>query len=115
MPMYDYRFTDPAGGTFEDYQPITADALTEKDGRPCERTVSVPKVHTAYGEGNRAKPIKMLSIAVDNEEEVDEFRRRNPGTEISRDRASPDFGVPVVKSRKEKLRVLKAEGFVETN
>lgn len=115
MPMYDYKFTDTSGGTFEEFQPMSAEHLTEKDGRPCERLVSVPKTHTAYGEGNGADPIKMLSIAVDNEEDVDAFRVRNPGVEISRDRSSPDFGVPVARSRKEKLRVLKTEGFIETN
>lgn len=115
MPMYPYRYTDEPGGTFDEFQRMTDPHLTEKDGRPCERTVAPFKAVTAYGEGNHCDPIKMMSIAVDNEDEIAAFRERNPGTEISSDRRSRDFGVPVVKSRSEKLRVLAREGFVETN
>jgi hypothetical protein len=115
MPRYDYQFTDEQGGTFEDVASIRSEPMTEYLGRPCRRVPSCPSVRTQYGEGSHTKPVEMLSIAVDNEEEVDAFRARNPGVEISRDRSSPLFGVPVAKSRSEKLRVLKQEGFVETN
>lgn len=115
MPLYDYRFTDEQGGDFTEVQSIHADALITKDGRPCEKTIQKPRVRTKYGEGSGTSPIEMLSIAVDNEDEIDEFRKRNPGVEISRDRRDRNFGVPIATSRSEKLRILKAEGFVETN
>lgn len=115
MPMYRYRYTDEAGGEFEELGRMKDPALATHEGRPCERVPQLPSVRTQYGEGSHTDPIKMLSIAVDNEADVDDFRRRNPGTEISRDRSSPDFGVPVAKSRSEKLRVLEREGFMETN
>lgn len=115
MPLYTYRYTDAEGGTFDEFQHIREEAFTLKDGRPVERTVQAFKPVTQYGEGSGTKPIEMTSIAVDSPEEVDEFRRRNPGTEISRNLNDPLFGIPVVKSRSEKLRVLNNEGFVETN
>lgn len=115
MPIYSYRWTDDQGGEFETFQSMREDALIEYSGRPCVKQVVGSKVRTQYGEGSDTKPVEMLSIAVDNEDEVDEFRARNPGTEISRDRRSPLFGVPVAKSRSEKLRILKKEGYIETN
>lgn len=115
MPMYTYRWTDEQGGTFDEYQHIRSDAFTERMGRPCERTVQKFRAVTKYGEGSGTKPIEMMSIAVDSEGEIDSFRSRNPGVEISKDRNNPLFGVPIATSRSEKLKILKAEGFVETN
>lgn len=115
MPMYSYKFTDPAGGVFEEFQYMREDALVFKDGRPCERTVQAFKAVTNYGEGSGTNPIEMMSIALDNEDEIDDFRQRNPGVEISRDRRDRNFGIPIAKSRKEKLRILDREGFAETN
>lgn len=115
MPMYTYRFTDEQGGEFEDFQHIQEIAHTVKEGRPCERLVCGAKVHTNYGKGNNCSAIEMLSIALDNEDEIAEFRSRNPGVEISNRREDRNFGVPIAKSRKEKLRILEREGFVETN
>jgi hypothetical protein len=114
MPLYEYAYDDN-GERFEEYQSITAEALVERNGRACHRVPQLPRMHTAYGEGNNCEPIKMLSIALDNEADIAEFRRRNPGTEVSSDRRSPDFGVPVVRSRSEKLKVLANEGFMEKN
>lgn len=113
MPLYSYKLAD--GSVVEEFQHMSAAPLTEIAGQKAERTVQKPKVRTQYGEGSNTKPIEMLSIALDNEDEIDEFRQRNPGTEISRDRRSASFGVPIAKSRTEKLRMLKNEGFVETN
>ncbi len=89
--------------------------LTEKDGRSCEKAVCISKVRTLYGKGSGTDPIEMMSIALDNEDEIQEFRQRNPGTEISSNRNDRNFGVPIAKSRTEKLRVLEREGFVESN
>lgn len=115
MPMYSYRWTDEAGGNFEEFQHMREDALKQKNGRPCERTLQMFRPVTKYGEGSGTNPIEMLSIGVDSEEEIAAFRRRNPGVEISSDRNDRNFGVPIATSRKEKLQILKNEGFVETN
>lgn len=115
MPLYAYRYTDVAGGGFDQFGRMSDEALTEHEGRPCERTVSLPHVRTIYGKGNGCKPIEMMSIALMGKSEIDEFRKRNPGTEISSDRKSELYGVPIAKSRTEKLRILDKEGFYERN
>lgn len=115
MPMYSYRYEDAAGGEFEEFQHIRDDALTVHDGRPCRRTIQQAKVRTQYGEGSHTEPIEMMSIALDNEDEIADFRQRNPGVAISSNRRDRNFGVPVARSRSEKLRILEREGFVETN
>jgi hypothetical protein len=60
------------------------------------------------------KPIKMHSIGMSHQDEIDGFRQRNPDIEVSDDPRHPDFGVPIITTREEKLRVLRTEGFVET-
>ena len=61
------------------------------------------------------KPIEMISLALDNEQQITEFRHRNPTADISSDRSSPVFGVPLAHTREEKLRILRNEGFEELN
>lgn len=124
MPIYVYAYTDDIDistgaerPTVELYQSMDEPHYTHHpdNGRPIRRVVQCPHVQGNYGEGNGCKPIEMMSIALDNEDEIAAFRQRNPGTEISDRRGDPLFGVPVVKSRGEKLRVLDKEGFQETN
>lgn len=57
------------------------------------------------------KPIEMLSIACNSFEEIREMQKA--GIDCSDDPDSENFGVPVVKSRKEKLTALKVAKFVE--
>lgn len=115
MPIYSYRWTDAQGGTFDEFQKMVDDPLSEYRGRPCERTIHRAAVRTQYGAGSGTNPIKMLSIGVDSIEEVHAFRRRNPGVDISDNPNDEDFGVPVARSRTQKLRILANEGFQETN
>lgn len=114
MPMYPYRFLD-TGEEFEEFAHMNDPPLIEKNGRKVERAVCVSRVRTNYGEGSGTEPIEMMSIGVDTEEEIAAFRARNPGVEISDNRHDRNFGIPIAKSRTEKLRILKNEGFVETN
>jgi hypothetical protein len=115
MPMYSYAFDDNSGDGFDIFQHMSEDVLTEHEGRPCHRTVQMFRPITCYGKGSGSDPIEMLSIAVDSPGEVREFRKRNPGVEISDFLSDPLFGVPIAKSRSEKLRILKTEKFAETN
>lgn len=113
MPLYPYLLAD---GTVRDvFQHMSEPHLTEIDGQACQRTICAPNVRTEYGAGSHTEPIKMMSVALDNEDEIDDFRKRNPGVDISSDRTHPDFGVPVATSRSQKMRILKNEGFVEKN
>lgn len=114
MPLYSYRWTDERGGTFDEFQHMKDESLTEYQGRPCERTVQSAKVQTAYGAGNRCDPVRMESIGLSHPDDIAEFRQRNPGVQISSDLNDPDYGVPIVYSRSEKKRVLEREGFVDT-
>lgn len=76
----------------------------------------MPRVFaTAHRTGIFDKPIEMLSVAVDNPSEIVDFRKRNPGVEISHDRADPNFGVPIARTRKEKMAILRNENFEERN
>lgn len=60
-------------------------------------------------------PIEMHSLACAHPDDVRDFKIRNPNIQCSDDPAHPLFGVPVVKSRNEKLSVLKKEGWQENN
>lgn len=72
-----------------------------------------------YGKSDRNvtgvfhKPIKMHSIGMAHQDEIDAFRQRNPEIEIHDDPDHPDFGVPIITTREEKLRVLRNEGYEE--
>lgn len=113
MPRYQYA-CDACEHEFETFQHIRSEPMIRcpECGKP--RLQRVPQM---CGTLNREykKPIEAFSIALDTEEEIDAFRDRNPGTDISRDRRHPLFGVPVLRSRAEKLRVYKREGMIETN
>lgn len=73
----------------------------------------VCQVHTDLKEFHR--PVKMNSIAVCSLEEVRELQRTCPGIEISDNPDHPDFGVPIARSRAEKLRILSSVGWEEKN
>jgi len=116
MPCYEYAYEDVSTGeTVELYQTMAepAYAVHPETGRPLRRVPQLPRVHGQYGEGNGCEPIEMLSIALDNEDEIAAFRQRNPGATISGRRGDPLFGVPIAHSRGEKLRILDREGFQE--
>ena len=75
---------------------------------------TMPRVFdTDHRTGRFAKPIEMLSIALNDDAEIAGFRRRNPGAEISHDRADPNYGVPIAHTRKEKLTILRNEDYEE--
>lgn len=62
-----------------------------------------------------AAPIEMHSIAATTPDEVEDFARRCPDIEMSRDPSDPLFGVPIARTRKQKLAALDAVGFEEKN
>ncbi len=72
-----------------------------------------PRTHTdmvAYH-----KPIEMQSIALCNNEDIRAFKRRNPGIEVSEDYNNPLHGVPIARTRRDKLSILRAENWEEKN
>jgi hypothetical protein len=57
-------------------------------------------------------PIEMYSIAL-NPEEIGDFKRRCPDVEVAE--SGPMMGVPIARTRQQKLRALKVMGFEERN
>ena len=57
------------------------------------------------------KPIEMFSVACSSPEEIQELKQKCPDIEVAMD--GPLMGVPIARSREQKLRVLKAVGFEE--
>jgi hypothetical protein len=60
-------------------------------------------------------PIVQYSIAMERLEDIREFQRKAPDVEISDDHKNPLYGVPIVKSRFQKLQALRASGYEEAN
>lgn len=74
--------------------------------------VKVPSlVHTDLKEFY--KPVELLSIAMEDLDQIRDFKQRCPDVDCSDDPNSPDYGVPIARSRKAKLQALDAAGFTE--
>jgi putative FmdB family regulatory protein len=110
MPLYEYGCED-CGHRFENYQSIREDSLVTcpkcaEDS--LRRLISTPKVETEY-----VKPIEMHSIGMAFEEDIRDFKRKNPDMDCSEDPNDPLFGVPIARTRKQKLNALKSIGWEE--
>jgi len=114
MPIYVYH-CDECGHDMEEFQHIHDEPFSYCPACNCPDTFHrVPTLpHTDMKEF--AKPIEMQSIGLAHQDEIDEFRKRNPDVEISSDLKNPLYGVPIARTRKEKLTILKKEGFQEAN
>lgn len=116
MPMYE--FVCEQCGHCDDYYRTMGDAWQEA---PCPMCgVPMHRDYRAEAAGPHldkafTNPIEMHSIAVTNEEDIKAFKHRNPDVEIGTDPNRDDYGVPIARSRAEKLRILKQEGFEEKN
>lgn len=58
-------------------------------------------------------PIEMYSIAMEDPEEIAEFQKQCPDVDVSLDPKDPMYGVPIGRTRNQKLKALKVAGFVE--
>lgn len=111
MPAY--VFVCPCGLTKEEFRSIKDEA----DPPTCPCGCEMKRDYAAECVGSRVtgaydKPIDMYSIAM-NHNEIEDFRRKCPGVEVPT--SGPMMGVPVVRTRSEKMRALKAAGFEEQN
>lgn len=116
MPMYEYEcecgFRDCV------YRPMAQSADSPPKCEDCGRAMH--RDYRAEGAGPHLDkefhtPIQMHSIALCNEEDIEAFKRRNPDAEIGTDPNREDYGVPKAWTRREKLKILEKEGFVERN
>lgn len=111
MPIYVYQ-CDECGHGDEDFQSIHDDPHTVCPVCEAEAYHRVPAVtHTDMKEFR--KPIEMHSLGLAHPDEIAAFRQRNPGVKVSSDPNDPLYGVPIAHHRKEKLDILKAEGWEE--
>jgi putative FmdB family regulatory protein len=113
MPLYSYACRDCSHAD-DEFQRMASEPLTTCPvcGKATyERQVSLP--HTDLKE--YAAPIEMYSVAVEELDEIRELQRKCPDADISTDPADEMYGVPIARSRKAKLQVLKATGHHENN
>lgn len=117
MPMYSYRCCE-CGHEAEEFRQM-------KDATAVGACVVCPTcnspayqrladyVHTDLKEFHT--PIDMYSIALDTDEAIRAFKQQVPGVDVAEDPADPMYGVPIARSRKQKMDALKHAGFVENN
>lgn len=112
MPMYDYVCGACGHEDTEYHRMGHVLSVCPKCQRPAYlKQVSLP--HTDLKEFHT--PIEMYSVAEEDLGKIRDLKRRCPDADISDDPANPLYGVPVARSRKAKLQVLKANGFQEIN
>lgn len=113
MPIYIYQCdncthrTETFQHMFEDNITICPICNSDKFHRvPC-----LPNTpHTEY-----CDPIEMHSIALCHHDDIQAFKQRHPNVTCSDTPDDPLYGVPIAHSRKEKLDILKGEGWEERN
>ena len=106
MPLYDYK-CDACLHLREEYQGIHESKLVRCpvcNSNRYRRLISIP---SGAMEREFQTPIELHSIAPVTDWEISAFKQRNPGVDLT-----PD-GVPLARTRKQKLRILKREGFQE--
>lgn len=112
MPLYDYRCPDCGHEDHDQYRSMYA------ANPPCPLCATVmqkvpTRVHTDLREFHT--PISMYSVAVQDPAEIRKLKTECPDADISDNPDDPLYGVPVARSRKAKLQVLKASGYQEIN
>lgn len=113
MPRYDYACSS-CGHAAEEVHSIHLDSLTicPKCQDP-SYAKQIAQVATDLREFHT--PIEMYSIALNDDEEIKAFKKSAPDVDISTDQADPMYGIPIARSRKQKLQALKAMEFTELN
>lgn len=111
MPIYNYE-CEACGHTAEEFQ-FMADPLLsvcpECEQQTYRKRPSLP--HSDMIEFN--KPVELYSIALNDDDEIREFKRKAPDVHVDPDPRSEMYGVPIARTRKQKLDALSAMGHVE--
>ena len=114
MPLYDYT-CEACGHADTEFQKMSSDPLTVCPA--CQQPRYVKQVSLPSGgmEKNYFSPIEMYSIALDNDAEIADFKRRCTSSEldIATDPNDPMYGIPIARNRRQKLAALDASGFQE--
>lgn len=112
MPLYSYE-CETCSHADDEFQRMSDEHLTTcpKCGAvDYHRRVALP--HTDMLEFH--KPIELYSVALNTDEEIRAFKRTAPDVFVETDPRSEMYGVPIARSRKQKLAALEATGCVET-
>ncbi len=117
MPIYSYR-CQSCNHADDEYRLMKdADAIGDMIECPqChaptyQRLVSLP--HTDMIEFHT--PIEMYSIAFNDDDEIAAFKRTCPDVDIATNPDDPMYGIPIARTRKQKLEALRHVGYVERN
>lgn len=110
MPIYTYRCTE-CGKDLEEFKHVREceEPTTCECGGVANRTLGL--AHTDMK--NFHNPCELHSMGLAHPDEITAFRKRNPDIKISDDPNDPMYGVPIARNRKEKMSILKTEGYVE--
>lgn len=60
-------------------------------------------------------PIQMFSIGLTDDDEIKQFKQACPDVDVSTDPRDDLYGVPIARTRRQKLAALEAVGFEEKN
>ena len=110
MPIYVYRCQECDDET-EEFHHINEKVLILCDTCKVSKRRVPCLPHTDMREFHN--PIQMQSLGCSDPQEIRAFQLRNPDAKISTDPKDPLYGVPIAHTRKEKLDILKAEGWEE--
>lgn len=111
MPIYPYKCED-CGHNPEVFQRMSdrADTVCPKcGGGRYHRVPCLPNTDMR----EFRKPIEMFSIGMEDDDEIRAFKERCPDVDVSMDPNDELYGVPIARTRKQKLQALNAAGFEE--
>lgn len=111
MPIYEYE-CEACGHEDDEFQFMHDDHLTicpKCQMAEYKRRPSLP--HSDMIEFH--KPVELYSIALNDDEEIRAFKRKAPDVHVETDPRSEMYGIPIAKTRKQKLDALEAMGHVE--
>lgn len=114
MPLYDYKCPKCDQEVSDVFRRMmsTHDEPCPNCGAAMAKVPSLP--HTDIKEFGT--PIEMYSIALDNDEQIRDFvRKTNGNIDVPTDPNDPMYGIPIARTRKQKLAALEAAGYVERN
>lgn len=113
MPIYVYK-CDRCGFQTEEYQHIHDEPHTECPDCHEQAFHRVPCLpHSDMVEFR--KPIEMQSIGLNHPDDIQAFKAACPDVEISTNPDDDLYGIPIARTRKQKLQALRAMRCVEKN
>lgn len=116
MPMYEYECpacsaTDTVFRSITEHaDPVQCPKCGHEMNRDFHAEAAGPHLDKEFHD-----PIQMHSVALCNNVDIQAFKRRNPDVDISDDPNDELYGVPIARTRRQKLGILEKEGFVERN